>query len=285
MKSSLVASRLEVLAAAALFSTGGAAIKATSLAGWQAASARSLVAATTLLVLLPEARRNWSWRPALVALAYAATLILFVLANKTTTSANAIFMQSAGPLYLLFIGPWLLKEHTRREDYGFLAMMAAGLALFFLATEPPQRTAPNPALGNVLGAVSGLTWAFTVAGLRWLGREDHGGSIRSVAMGNVMTAGIALPLALSTPVTAGPADAAIILYLGVFQIGLAYWLITRGVSRLPALETSMLVLLEPALNPVWTWMVHGERPSTLAIAGGSCILAATAGMVWAGRKR
>ena len=39
------ARRCSVLAAAALFSTGGAAIKATSLTGWQVASFRSAVAA------------------------------------------------------------------------------------------------------------------------------------------------------------------------------------------------------------------------------------------------
>ncbi|HBY59450.1 MAG TPA: EamA/RhaT family transporter [Solibacterales bacterium] len=285
MSSSLLASRLEVLAAAALFSTGGAAIKATSLTGWQTACFRSCVAAAVLLLLLPQARRGWSWRAAVVGVAYAGTLILFVLANKNTTSANAIFLQSAGPLYLIFIGPWILKEHTRREDYAFLALMAIGLVLFFLSSEAPQSTAPNPALGNVLGAFCGLSWAFTVTGLRWFSREEPGGSIKTVAIGNLMVCAAALPGAVSAPVSLLARDAAIIGYLGVFQIGLAYWLVTRGVSRLPALETSMLILLEPALNPVWSWMVHGERPSGLAVAGGVCILSATAGMVLAGRKR
>ena len=84
-----LASRLEVLAAAALFSSGGAVIKAIHLAGWQVACFRSAVAALALFVLMREVRRRPSLRVLGVGLAYAATLILFVLSNKLTTSASA----------------------------------------------------------------------------------------------------------------------------------------------------------------------------------------------------
>src|ERR1700736_4333368 len=83
--------------AALLFSTGGAAFKAASLTGWQVASFRSLVAAVVLLAAIPGTRRGWSWRMAPVACAYAATLVLFALANRLTTSANAIYLQSTAP--------------------------------------------------------------------------------------------------------------------------------------------------------------------------------------------
>src|SRR5690606_18143001 len=97
--------RLLLLAAATLFSTGGAAIKATSLTAWQVASFRSAIAALTLLVLLAGARRRPS-APALgVGAIYAATMILFVLANKLTTAANAIFLQDTAPLYVLLASP------------------------------------------------------------------------------------------------------------------------------------------------------------------------------------
>ena len=72
------------------------------------------IAALTLLVCLPAARRGWSWRAAVVGAAYAATLVLFVLANRLTTAANTIFLQSTAPLYLLLLGPWLLHEPVRR---------------------------------------------------------------------------------------------------------------------------------------------------------------------------
>ena len=108
-------SRYGVLAAALLFSTGGAAIKACSLTGWQVAGFRSGVAAVALWLLVPGARRQWNWRTLLAGIFYAATLILFVTANKLTTSANAIFLQSTAPLYLLLLGPLVLREPVRRE--------------------------------------------------------------------------------------------------------------------------------------------------------------------------
>ena len=105
-----------VFAAALLFSTGGAAIKACSLSSWAVASFRSGIAAVVLWLLLPGARRGWTWRTILIGAVYAATLILFVLANKSTTSANAIFLQSTAPLYLLLLGPLVLREPIRKAD-------------------------------------------------------------------------------------------------------------------------------------------------------------------------
>src|SRR5205085_4944172 len=98
------ADRLRILGAAALFSTGGAAIKACALTGWQVACFRSGIGALAILAMAPESRRGWTWRTPLVGLAYAATVVLFVVANKLTTSANTIYLQSTAPLYLLLLG-------------------------------------------------------------------------------------------------------------------------------------------------------------------------------------
>src|SRR5436190_1260690 len=130
-------SRLEILAAAALFSTGGAAIKACALTGWQVASFRSGMAALAVLAMVPAARRIPGPRAIAVGAAYATTLILFVRANKLTTAANTIFLQSTAPLYVLLLAPWLLRERPRRRDLAFMAAMAIGLTLFFVGEEAP----------------------------------------------------------------------------------------------------------------------------------------------------
>ena len=61
----------------------------------------------------------------------------------------------------------------------------------------------------------------------------------------------------------GVGDWALIGYLGVFQIALAYVLVTRALNEIPALEASLILLIEPALNPVWAWLFQGERPERL----------------------
>ena len=266
-----------VLAAAALFSTGGAAIKATSLTGWQVASFRSAVAAISIALMLPGARRRPSLAMVAVAVAYATTLVLFVQATKETTSANAIFLQSTAPIYVLLVSPFLLREPIRRADVWFLVALALGLASVVSGHEEPRATAPHPLIGSLAAAASGLTWAVTVIGLRWLGTREGGDSATEPALvaGNVLAAACTLPMAL--PVAGVPAgDWLVILYLGVFQIGLAYVCLSKGMAGVPALEASLLLLLEPVLNPVWSWVVHGEAPGSRALIGGAIILVATA---------
>jgi drug/metabolite transporter (DMT)-like permease len=266
-----------VLAAAALFSTGGPAIKATVLSSWQVAGFRSGIAALALAALMPSWRRFWSPRPFAVGVAYAITMVLFVTSNKLTTAANAIFLQSTAPMYLLVLGPLVLGERVRASDLAFAATLAFGLALFFVGTEPPIATAPDPLLGNVVAALSGLAWALTIVGLRWLGRDDAGTGRdclgESVIAGNVLAFAFCVPFAL--PAAPRPTDVAVVAYLGLFQIGLAYLFLARGVRGVGALEASLLLLLEPVLNPLGAWLVHGERPGPWALAGCVVILVAT----------
>jgi drug/metabolite transporter, DME family len=281
--------RLYLVATGLLFSTGGAAIKAVTLSGWQVASFRSGVAAVALLAVLPQARRGWSWRVVPVAAAYAATLVLFVLANRLTTAANAIFLQSTAPLYLLFLAPWLLREPVRARDLLCAAAVAGGMVLFFIGSERGVATAPDPPRGNLIALASGLSWALTMTGLRWLGRDavsgkPHNPALAPVALGNVLAFLAALPFAL--PATSFHAsDLAVILYLGVVQIGLAYFLLTRAVRYVPAFEATVVLLLEPVMNPVWAWLVHHERPGPWALAGGAVILSAALANSWLQARR
>lgn len=265
--------RLLVLAAAMLFSTGGVAIKTCTLSGWQIASFRALIAAATFLVLLPEAHRGYTRRNALVAVVYAATLILFVNATKLTTAANAIFLQSTAPLYVLLLSPLLLHESMRRSDVVILSLMAIGMALFFVGSDEATPIAGDPWVGNLLGAASGMTWAGTVMGMRSI--ASTGGSTASMfVVGNLFAFAISLVMAPQLQMPSA-ADWAILVYLGIFQIAAAYILLSRGLQQVRALEVSLLVLLEPVLNPMWVWLVHAEKPGPWALAGSLIIIAAT----------
>ncbi len=269
--------RLQILGAALLFSTGGAAIKAVHFESWQVAGFRSGVGALTVWALVPasrQIRRGSVTVTLLTAFAYAATLTLFVLANRLTTAANTIFLQSTAPVYILLLGPFLLKEHLQRRDLAFMLAIAAGMTLFFVGRQATFVTAPDPVKGNILAITSGLTYALLLVGFRWMGTRG-GSPAAPVAIGNLMAFLVALPFAL--PVGShGPFDWGVILYLGVVQIGLAYYLLVQGIPHVPALEASLLLFVEPALNPLLAWAVHGEYPGPFALAGGGVILGATA---------
>lgn len=282
--------RFYLLAAALLFSTGGAAIKASSLSSWQVAGFRSAIAAAVLYIGMPNARPSadlrWTWRIWLIGLAYAATLILFVASNKLTTSANAIFLQSTAPLYLLLLGPLVLREPVRKVDVAVIFTVAAGAILLLLGSNATGVTSPDPARGNLLGLAAGVTWALTLTGLRWAGKQsgqaDPGAA--TVIAGNIIAFAICLPMAL--PVNYPTiVNLAVILYLGIFQIALAYIFLTRSLREVPGLEAATLLLIEPVLNPIWTWIVHHERPGALALWGGALIIgAAFAGTAWRLRR-
>jgi len=269
--------RLSVLAAAILFSTGGAAIKGTALDSFQVAGFRSGVAALALLVFLPAARRGFGLDLLPAAATYAGTLVCFVTATKLTTSAAAIFLQSTAPIWVLLLSPWLLGEPIRKRDLPYVGLAALGLGLVFWGSRDAAATAPRPELGNAIALASGLFYALLMITMRRLAREgpERDRSMPATVMGNALAFAICLPFAL--PVAgARPADAAAIGYLGVVQIGVAYWLFVRGLRRLSALEVSLLVLIEPVLNPLWTWWLHGERPGPLASAGGAVLVVALA---------
>ena len=273
---SIAGARWQAVAAAVLFSTGGAGIKAEAFSGVQVSAIRSGVAAVVLLFWL-RGRLAWSVPVVLTGAVYAATLTLFVLSTKLTTAANAIFLQSAAPLYILLLGPALLGERFRTRDLVYLGALATGLGLCFSGVTPPTSTAPDPTTGNALGIACSVAWAFTLVALRYVERDPArvGAGLSAVVAGNVIASLGALPFAWPFP-SASAGAWATLASLGVFQIGLAYVCLTAAMRRLPALQVSFLLLLEPVLNPVWTWLVLGESPGPWTIAGGVLILTATA---------
>ena len=261
----MVRSRLLLLAAAALWSTAGAAMKYCQLDGWQIAGGRSLVAALFLLAAVKEARRWPSRSVLLAAISYAATVVPFTLANKLTTAANAIFIQDVAPLWVLVLSRVMLKERHGRSELLSMPVFALGLALFFV-----DELGPGQLLGNLVALGSGVAFALCIVGLRRAGEQG----ISAIVLGNLIAALVTLPLWSAGPAPR-PVDLALVAFLGVFQLGLAYLLFARGLAGVPALEASLLVLLEPVLNPVWTFLVVGEKPGPWALVGGGIVLAAT----------
>ena len=273
--------RWQLVLAAVCFSTAGAAIKWCAFGASQIAAFRALVAMLAIVVMIPEARRQWSWRVGLVGVAYAAAGLLFVFANKLTTAANTVFLQATNPLFVVALAPWLLREPVRAADLKFMGALGVGLALLFVGGQRHFATAPDPLLGNVLAAGSAVAWAFTVTGYRWLARQrdDHGPVAAAAACGNLIVFLACLPWAL--PLAAGrTTDWLIVIYLGVFQLGVAYVFLARAITRVPALEASLFLLVEPVLSPVWAWLAHGETPGPLAVIGGAVILTATGLKSW-----
>jgi DME family drug/metabolite transporter len=260
---------LLVVTAAVLWSTGGLFIKWTSLSGLELSFGRSLFAAITVAIFTRREGFGLNRITALASLLYAALLVLFVLATKQTTAANAIFLQYTAPVYLLIFEPLFYKEKFRWRDLIVVIACVAGMSLFFVGQLRPQDVT-----GNLLALGSGLCFAFYFLLLRH-SKSRNVNRASSVIYGNLLVVLIAAPAGLKALPHMTSHDALSVIYLGVVQIGLAYTLFTAAMARgVRSLDAGIVGYIEPVLNPIWVFIVLHERPTQWALLGGAIIVLA-----------
>jgi drug/metabolite transporter, DME family len=269
-----------VLAAALLWSTGGLFIKWTELSAFELTFGRSLLAALVVAFFTRREGFRLNGMTVLTSLLYAGLLLLFVVATKLTTAANAIFLQYTAPIYVLLLEPFFYKEKFRRADLITVVACIMGMSLFFIGKLRPQDVS-----GNLAALASGLCFAFYILLLR----HPHSQRVNrasSVIYGNLLLVIFTAPAGIAALEHMTIRDTGSVLYLGVFQIGVAYTLFTLGMARgVRSLDAAIVGYIEPVLNPLWVFIFLGERPSRWALIGGAMIIAAVAShTIWGARK-
>lgn len=250
-----------------LWSTAGLFIKLIDWQPFAIAGARSLIAALFLWAVIGRPRFSFSKVQILSALAYAATMILFVFANKHTTSANAILLQYGAPVYVAFLGSLLLKEKPRLEHWLALATVCFGMVLFFM-----DSLGGGNFLGDLVATIAGVTFAVNIVLLR---KQKDASPIDSLLLGHIFTALIAGTISLFLPAPVVTAKALFaISALGIVQIGLAAVLFSYGIKRITALESILTAVIEPLFNPLWVFLATGEVPGLRSLTGGALIISA-----------
>lgn len=269
IKKAGVSPLLLVLGAAILWSTGGLFIKATSLSAIELSFGRSLLAAITIAIATRREGFGLNRVSAITSILYAALLILFVAATKLTTAANAIFLQYTAPVYVLILEPLFYKEKFRSRDLITVVACVAGMSLFFVG-----KLRPDDVTGNLLALGSGVCFALFFLLLRH-SKARNVNRASSAIYGNLIVVLICAPAFFGASRRGiSVADFARIGYLGIIQIGCAYLLFTLAMARgLRSLDASIVGYIEPVLNPVWVFLLIGERPSGWAILGGAIIIA------------
>lgn len=268
-RGSHVAPLLFVFVAALLWSTGGLFIKWTTLGGLELSFGRSFFAIFTVAFFTRHEGFGLNRLTVIASILYAVLLILFVLATKETTAANAIFLQYTAPVYLLILEPIVYKENFRSRDLITVLVCLGGMALFFVGQLRPQDVT-----GNFLALGSGLCLAIYFLLLRHpRAREVNRAS--SVIYGNILSVIVLAPWGLAALTTLTTHDLVGVAYLGVVQLGIAYTLFTVGMARgVRSLDAGIICYIEPVLNPLWVFLILGERPSRWALLGGTIIVIA-----------
>lgn len=259
---------------ATLWSTGGIFIKNIEWNALAIAGIRSLIAGTFML-LVTRCGIQFSVRDEkghtdrmstlffwIAAVSYALTMILFVVANKLTTSANAILLQYTCPIYIILLAPVLTAEKNRASDYVTVLGVMLGIVLFFA-----DGLESGNQLGNILAALSGLSYALTTIFMR----RCKGNTGGAMVLSHLITALVCLPFVIQNGAPAVK-SCLFLLLVGTVSIGFPSILYTIGIKKVRALTASFITMLEPLLNPVWVIIFAGEVPSSKTILGGFLIL-------------
>jgi drug/metabolite transporter (DMT)-like permease len=250
--------------AAILWSTGGMFVKLLSLDAFNILFYRSLYAALTF-VLIFRGRLLKVNKLSLVSIFfYAPLLITFVHATKLTSAANAIFLQYTAPAFILILEPWLTRKRISKRNLITVILCMTGMSLFFMHD--------FSSAGDLTGTLLALAGGVVLTGLLLSQRlNDAAYQPGAVFWGNILVCMVTLPWALQSPFPV-PDEQVILATLGIGQLGLGFAFFVYGQKHLPAIESALISMLEPILNPLWVMLLIGEIPGIWSLAGGALIL-------------
>lgn len=253
-----------VFFSAVLYSLGGICMKFIPWNGMSINSGRNVIALMVIgaYLLLTKHPLRFNRSIALGAVCVSGTNILFCIANKMTTSANAIVLQFTAPIFVLLLSVLIWKKKPKKLDLITCAVVLAGVVCFFL-----DALEMGGMMGNILALISGLTYA----GVFLLNEMPGGDPICSVFWGDMLSVITGLPFLLQE--TAFPPSAIVsLLILGAFQVGLAYILICIGLKTTPAVTASLISGIEPVLNPILVAVFYGETIGPMALLGAVIVI-------------
>ena len=262
-QSNIARGRWFILSAALLWSLAGVFIKFLDVPPLTIVFYRSFFA---FLVFSAFVRRvQWQINgPVLISvLTYTAAISSFVSANKLTTAANAIVLQYTAPIFVFLFSRWVLGEKISSPNgFALLAgMIGVGAISLDSAGEPEMA-------GVALALLSGVLFAAYMINLR---RTQQVSPIYLTWVNNAFCA-LALFFVVSSQLALTLNQLVILMVMGALQLGLPYFLFSRGLQSVSLLEASLIALIEPVFNPIWVALTVGEIPSAATLSGGAMIL-------------
>ena len=255
--------RLYVLLAGLLWSLAGVFIKSLELHPLTIVFYRSLFASMFFLLFVPAKSRTASFPLLVSVVSYTAAISFFVSANKLTTAANAIVLQYIAPIFVFIFVRLLFREAISKINLITLFLAMAGVGIIYGGSVGEPDSA-----GVMMAVLSGLLFAIYMTNLRFL-KTVHPAYLTLV---NNLVCWLALLPLVWTQLSLSLADGFLLAIMGVVQLGIPYFLFSKGLETISLQEASLLVLIEPVLNPIWVALVVGETPSAATLVGGGVIL-------------
>jgi drug/metabolite transporter (DMT)-like permease len=250
--------------AAILWSTGGLFVKLLTLDAFTILFYRSFYAAILFIFIFRKQLLIVNKLTLVSALFYAPLLICFVSATKLTTAANAIFLQYTAPAFILILEPFFVRTKLLKINVITVILTFLGMILFFF----DDFSDPENVWGIALALGSGVVLTGLLISQKMNAPAFQPGA---VFWGNILVCLVTLPWFINNPYP-DVTQNSYLLILGFGQLGLGFALFVYGQKHLPAIESSLISMLEPILNPIWVVIWYGEIPGFFAVAGGTVIL-------------
>ena len=248
---------------ALMWSLAGFNIKMIEWSPYAIAAGRSLVA---VILLAPMVlRKGFQKIDRYViggAICYAAFNYCFITSTTLTSSAIAIMMQYTAPIYVALLSWLFLRERVGWADIISVGFVFLGMIFFFL-----DSNSGGSLKGNIVSIFNGITFAGISIFLRL---QKDGNPALSMYLGNVISAVAGLPIMWN----AGMPDTISLLFLLLagLLVAVSYTLYAKASTGLSALETVLIPIIYPVMNPVWVFLFLDERPGALTIVGAAVIL-------------
>lgn len=266
-----------VILSAVFFATAGVLCKLISWNAWSISAGRSLFAALVMYIYMRfKGERFVVNKPTLIAAAVNLVMFTsFLLANKLTTAANTIVLQFTEPVWVILFG-WLLFRNRPHKEAGIAcAVIFVGIVCFFADQLKPG----GSIAGELLAILSGATYAGV-----FLFKKFPGCSFESASIISFLAAVVIGIPSLMAETDWSAANVAMMVFMGVVQLGLAYVLLGRGLDSVSPVTASLTSTIEPVVNPILAAIVLGETLSPLCAVGAVLVVgAATVYNVWCAR--
>ena len=262
--SSRTKGNLYILLTALLWSTGGLLIKYIPGNAVAINGARSLIAVVFFWLYKRSIKIRVNRYVISAAVCLVMTNLLYVMANKLTTAANAIVLQYMAPIFVLIWDCIYRKKAPKKQQCGIVLMALAGMVLFFF-----DQLDGGHLLGNILAIGAGLAFS----GVFFINSLPEASSEDASMLAFLASFVISIPF-LGDVWKMDQRAIIALLALGIFQVGLAYILFAKGTKLTSPVSASLIGLLEAILNPVWVFLFYGEKVGKFALVGALVILLA-----------
>ena len=256
-----------LLAAGFFLSFGGLLIKLVDEAStMQITSYRSITFSLVALIYIlikfkkqtPQAFIQIGSSGLLLVLILTLSNIFFVFGMSNTSVANAVFIMSTGPLWAAVASYFYLKKIIGTKTIIAILGSMIGIMIMF-----SQGLDSSRGLGNMI--ILGVPICFA-AQLTIINKKSNIDFMPSTFLAGILI--IVIGLFFIEEHTISSRDLFIVLFMGAFQVGLGFLLITVGSRYIPPHRAALYVLLEPILAPIWAWIGIGEKPPIIELVGG-----------------